>query len=398
MTDKTSFDIRQLPSSDPVNLLLGNYAFSSSPKVPNKEEDEKVLQQRSDDVTLHSFIDGESVAKVGILPMMQNVRGTVMPMGGIGGVCSMPAARRGGHIRALMQQAIERMHNDGQAVSALYPFKSSYYEMFGYAGWQVPMWAHIEPAALAPYMQIPKHGSVTQRLTTDAKDAFYAFMQDAQCRTHGMSQQQRLRFDIGQDRHPTWFMSVHEGEETTGGICYKMDLDKEVMQANAVFWKTTNAMLHVFDFMARHVDQVKTISMPLLDGHDPHLWTTDDFRITVLSNDDQSWGAPMARVVDVAGLAGISVGDARASVTIRDAQAPWNDGVWTLTGENGALVVTKGGEPGGVLTINGFSALVFSGIDPTLLPFRGWGEVDTETAEALKTLFPAVTPYLQELF
>ena len=398
MNASKTFDIRQAESSDPANLLLGNYAFSSSPKIRNKEEEEKILQQRSDDVTFHSRIDGEAVAKVGVIPMTQNVRGSVLPMGGIGGVCSMPVARRGGHIRALMQTAIEHMHQQGQVVSALYPFKTSYYEMFGYAGWQVPMWAHIEPAALAPYMKLSKHGTVKQRLSGDAKDEFYAFLQDAQSRHHGMSCHPRVRFDNGVDRHPTWFMSVHEGDQITGGICYKLDLTKEVMEAPAVFWSTNNAMTHILDFMARHVDQVKKITMPVKDGQHPHLWTTDDFRITVLSNDDLSWGAPMARVVDVAGLSGIGAGEGTATIRIRDDQAPWNNGTWTFSSENGTLVVTDGGESDEEVTINGLSALVFSGMDPNLLPFRGWGSVSEQTATALRSLFPPVVPYLHELF
>lgn len=397
MTAKT-FDIRQEPGSNPANLLLSNYAFSSSPKVPDKEKDERYLKQRSDDKIFFSYLENEPVAKVAITPMSMNVRGKVMEMGGICGVASMPIARRGGHIRALMTHSIEQMHADGQAVSALYPFKASYYEMFGYAGWQAPMWARIDPAGLAPYIKLSKQGTIQHRLSTDAKDDLHTFQQSALHRFHGMSTLGQARFDNGVTDYPTWFMSVHEGDEITGGITYKLDLDKEVMEARAVFWLTMNAKLHIFDFMARHVDQVKQIRMPILENESPYLWITNDDHISMLSDEDYSWGAPMARIVSLAGLNGIPVGDGEATITVSDPQAPWNSGTWTLRGMGGELEIAEGGTPGGEVSINGLSAMLFSGLDPRTLPYRNWGEVNTETSDALRSLFPAVTPYLHELF
>lgn len=398
MTNTKTFDIRQVPSSDPANLLLANYAFVSTPKKQDEDKNERYLRQRSDDKIFFSYLEDEPVARVGIIPMTQNVRGKVMPMGGISGVCSMPAARRGGHIRALMNHSIEVMHADGQPVSTLYPFKTSYYEKFGYAGWQVPMWARIAPAALAPYLKLAKHGIVKQRLSGDAKDELYAFLQSTQQRVHGMSCQPRVRFDNGVENHPTWFASVHEGDEITGGINYKLDLDKEIMEVHAAFWSTINSKLNVLDFMARHVDQVKEIRMPLLPGEQPHLWVNDDWRITLRSDEDYSWGAPMGRIVTIAGLNGIPVGDAEATISVTDAPAPWNTGTWTLSGRNGELSVTEGGTSGGDVSITGLSSMVFSGLEPLTLAHRGWGSVNDETADALRALFPTIVPHLHELF
>lgn len=397
MTNK-NFDIREVPSSDPANLLLANYAFVSTPKVADKEKDEQYLQQRNDDRIYFSYLNDEPVARVGVIPMTQNVRGTVMPMGGISGVCSMPAARRGGHVRALMTHSIDEMHADDQTVSALYPFKTSYYEKFGYAGWQVPLWARITPAALTPYLKLEKHGEVKQRLNSDVKDEFFGFLEQAQSEIHGMSSFTRVRFDTGTEKRPLWFMTVHEGDAITGGVGYKLDLDKEVMVASAVFWTTMNGKLNVLDFMARHVDQVKQIHMPVREGQHPHMWFSDDGETTILSNEDYSWGPPMARIVTLTGLNGIQVGDAEATITVNDSQAPWNNGVWRLSGSGGKLTVTEGGDSGGDVSITGLSAMLFSGLDPLTLPHRGWGSVNAETAEALQTLFPPVMPYLHELF
>lgn len=397
MTQPT-YDIRIETPNTPESLELARYAFTATPEPLTDERKERYRESHATDKGILSYIDNQPVAKVDVIPMTQNVRGTVMPMGGISGVCSMPIARRGGHVRALMHRAIEEMHADGQAISTLFPFKTSYYEMFGYAGWQVPMWVRIKPAALAPYLKMPKTGTVQHRYAHDAKDDAYALVTAAQQTLHGMSRQPRDKFNTALKWHPMWLMSVHEGDEITGGLIYKLDPDKKVMEVHSAFWLTENAKVQALDYLARHVDQVDRIAMPLLPGEQPHLWMTDDDALIISSVEDHAWNAPMARIVTIAGLNGIAAGNGLVALAIQDQQAPWNTGTWTFTGTDGVLQVTEGGDPSGELTINGLSALVMSGIDPIALPYRGWGNVEPHAIEALRSLFPPVVPYLHDQF
>lgn len=397
MTERT-YDIRIERPNTPESLELARYAFATTPEPVTDERKERYRESHGTDKGIFSYIDNHPVAKVDVIPMTQNVRGTVMPMGGISGVCSMPIARRGGHVRALMQRAIEEMHEDGQAISTLFPFKTSYYEMFGYAGWQIPMWVRIRPAALAPYLKMPKIGTVQHRLASDAQDDAYALITAAQRILHGMSRQPREKFDAALKWQPMWLMSVHEGDQVTGGLSYKLDPDKKVMEVHSAFWLTENAKVQALDYMARHVDQVGRIAMPLLPGEQPHLWLTDDDALTISSVEDHGWNAPMARIVTITGLNGITAGNGSVALAIQDPQAPWNTGTWTFTGSGGVLEVTQGGEPAGDLTINGLSALVMSGIDPVTLPYRGWGQVEPDAINAVRSLFPSIVPYLHDQF
>lgn len=398
MTQST-YDIRVAPSNSLEALELGTYAFSNSPAKFSEEDLERHRSRRSEDRGLFSYIDDVAVAKVGVIPMTMNVRGKVMRMGGIGGVCSMPSARRGGHVRALMNGAIEMMHSDGQPVSALFPFKTSYYEMFGYAGWQVPLWTRIKPEALAPYMNVPKTGVLKHRLTKDAWDDYRQFELNMQQDLHGMAIMPPLRMEDRRDRSPSWFVSVHEGDDITGGMNFTMKLDdKEAMEVYFAYWLTENARAHMLDFMARHVDQVKHIRLPLMPGEQPHLWATDNDAITISSTEDHAWNAPMARVVTVSALSGIGAGDGQVTLTINDDQAEWNRGTWTFRGEDGKLTVSEGGEPQAEISITGLSALVFSGMDPVMIGFRGWGEINADAHAIVRSIFPPVMPHLHELF
>ena len=59
--------------------------------------------------------------------------GHTVKMGGVGGVATLPAERRGGAIRACMELALRDMYDGGFALSHLYPFSTAYYRQFGYA-------------------------------------------------------------------------------------------------------------------------------------------------------------------------------------------------------------------------------------------------------------------------
>lgn len=398
MTASPQFDIRQVSPADEAGFLLGEYAFTSTPRTLSEEDIARRQAGRDADRMFMSYVNDQAVAKVNVIPMSTNVRGVVVPMGGVSGVASMPAARRGGHIRELLNLAIKDMHDQGEAVSALYPFKSSYYEKFGYAGWEAPRWMHISPAALAPYLKVPTRGEVRLRPSGEAIDDVALVLTRAQKSLHGMSLFGRQKQDAQLKFNKEWIVTVHEGDEVTAGLIYRMDLDKEHMIVLAVYWSSLDSQWSILDFMARHVDQIKSVQMPLVPGENPYQWATHDGSLDVITNDSQSWGPAMARIVSVAGLAGIGAGTGSVSLTISDEQAPWNNGTFTFTASEGRLLVHDGGEAAGNLTIHGLAALVFSGINARLLPVRGWGSVSDDAVTAVRELFPPVTPFIHTMF
>lgn len=398
MPQDRKFDIRLEDIRTPAGFSIANYAFESSPSTSPPDRVENYLNSRTTDKTFFSYVNGTAVAKTAITEMHLNVRGKVMPMGGISGVATMPSARRGGHVRQLMDRAIQEMYESGQAVSTLYPFKASYYEKFGYASWQIPLWLRSSPAAFAPYLDAPKHGIVTQRLLEEGLEDFFTIREEMQARVHGFSTFSRERTKGHAREHPSWLATVHEDDHITGAITWRTEIDKGTMPVFSFWALNENARYHLFDFLGRHEDHIKEIRMPLMPGMEPHLWTGQNDSFTILSNEEHAWNAPMGRVIDINGLGGIGAGDGMAAITISDPQCPWNEGTWNLTGSAGELHVERGGTSGGTITINALAALVFSGIDPALFPIRGWGNVDPTTAENLRKLFPPITPLIQEQF
>ncbi|MGN0802848.1 MAG: enhanced intracellular survival protein Eis [Candidatus Faecivicinus sp.] len=69
---------------------------------------------------------------IGVLPAQARFDGHIVPIGGIGGVATLPQYRRKGAIRACMNAALRDLHRTGAVFSALYPFSRAYYRKFGY--------------------------------------------------------------------------------------------------------------------------------------------------------------------------------------------------------------------------------------------------------------------------
>ncbi len=114
-----------------------------------KEEQEKSKTDKSDpNVDVWAALEGDTpFAGLAMSHFQARFDGHTVGLGGVGGVASLPASRRGGAIRACMQAALEDLYDHGDVLSALYPFSTGYYEKFGYANgvecrlWHVPMGA-----------------------------------------------------------------------------------------------------------------------------------------------------------------------------------------------------------------------------------------------------------------
>lgn len=85
-----------------------------------------------------AFPEGESRPVASFVMNKYNARfdGHTVKMGGVGGVALLPAYRRGGAVRACIEEALRDIYNDGFLLSALYPFSTAFYRKFGFENGQ----------------------------------------------------------------------------------------------------------------------------------------------------------------------------------------------------------------------------------------------------------------------
>lgn len=67
-----------------------------------------------------------------LIPYTVRFEGQEVPMGGIGGVSSLPESRNRGNTNALFTEALREMYDRGMLFSMLYPFSHAYFRKFDY--------------------------------------------------------------------------------------------------------------------------------------------------------------------------------------------------------------------------------------------------------------------------
>ena len=130
-------EIRQISADERTDLMfpLQAYAFEPSPSADEaREAYRRRMEYYGTATSLVAEEDGQVLAGVAALPMQQNVRGVVHDMAGVASVAAHPSARRRGFVRELLQRLMRQMRDQGCGVSALYPFRPSFYGRFGYVG------------------------------------------------------------------------------------------------------------------------------------------------------------------------------------------------------------------------------------------------------------------------
>jgi predicted acetyltransferase len=281
-------------------------------------------------------------------------------------------------------------------VSCLYPFRESFYGRLGYVGLPQLRIATFDPRSLGPLLEADLAGSVRLLPVAEGYQPYRDLLARAQPAVHGMA----LRGEpaAGRMREQDLWVALATGADggVLAGMTYRIDAWRGDLRADGVFALTVPGRYLLLQWLARHVDQVRTVTLSLPPGTLVENWLYD-LEATVTSRTD--FVTPMARVLSVPGLAGIGCGTGEITVRLTDPLCPWNEGVFTLAGDGGTLAVGSDGAAETTLTVQGLTALVYGGYDPAEFAVRGWGEPEPSAQERLRTLFPPPPlPYLYEEF
>jgi predicted N-acetyltransferase YhbS len=384
-------DEERLTTSRPLQA----YAFGASPQ--SLAELARLREQpprATGDVTLVAVEGSAALATVAAALMRQNVRGRVYPMAGICGVATHPQARRQGHVRALLTRLLGQMRDEGYPVSALYPFRPSFYERFGYVGLPQTRTVTVATADLVPFLRADLSGKIDWQRIGEGYPAYRAFTEDLLPRRHGFALFSAQRAERLRDDDDRWLVTARVGGEVIGAVTYRIAQFGGDLRADHLLATGPVGRALLLGFFARHVDQVARVVFTVAPDETPEMWATDMATHTETRTASPTTRAPMARVLSVTGLAGLPVGTGRVAVEIVD--DPFIAGRYLLDGGTGALEVTPGEAAGATATLTaaGFSALVYGVLDPLEVAVRGLGTVPAAAVDGLRTLFPRRVPYL----
>ncbi|MEU4476924.1 GNAT family N-acetyltransferase [Micromonospora sp. NPDC023966] len=393
--------IRRLAAEERLttSFPLQAYAFETSPMAASRtEEFREYLPYNAGNRTLVVEEDGVTTAAVSAVPMRQNLRGAVLPMAGVAGVATHPLARRRGHVRTLLHRLLDEMRDEGHPLTALYPFRASFYERFGYVGLPRRRTAVFAPADLAPLLRAELPGEVVWERIGAGYDRWRAYTERCLRGRHGFAIFPDFRAAGLRDRDDRWLLTAVRDGETVGAVTYRIDDHGGALIADDLLADDPYARASLLQFFARHVDQVERISVELPADELPELWLTD-LAVHVEARVARPGSpAPMARLLSLDALAGRPAGTGRTAVELVGDR--WLAGTHLLDGATGTLEVLPGDTaaagtvPTARLTAAGFSALAYGVLDPAEVAVRGLGEVPVDAAAELRRIFPRSLPYL----
>lgn len=398
MSDAHNEEIRELTSADGyANQRLMEHAFGRGRVVAPPEPGGTPPDMSG---VYGLFEAGNLQASVGVVPFLVHWGPSlVLPMGGVAGVATWADARGRGHVARLLRFALEQMRNRGQVISALYPFSWSFYRNFG---WD---WVGEQRHVKLPLRELKSdergrdvrhvegdEAAVREKLTL----GYTAFAKRYRgvCTTETHRWGNRLAHSDNRSTYPYMY-------EASGAYLlwrFANDGNGQIREWAASTSDEYRALLSLLHYFGTQTSEA-SVSLPLdspLQSFLMHWSLKTELRPVFMGRVVDVEGA--MRTVDASG-----VPNNAATIAIRDENAPWNNGVWRFTVEDGrvsaALAVGFTDTPNVSVDIQAFSQAFWG--HPSLGILRQAGRVDVAQEagfDFLSQLLPAHPVYTLDDF
>ncbi len=303
-----------------------------------------------------------------------------LPCGAVAAVATLAPYRRSGVGGKLMREVVRWMCSRGTALSALYPYRETYYRKFGYAscGWR---WEVTCPTARIPEVR----SELPVRQVSPDEVSVFSEVYDpfVRRRSGGFLRGAADWTDRLGIKAPTLY-AIGDPMEA-----YAMATLKEfwgTVQVGECAWSTPRGHLALFDLFARLASNQAQVK-----------WHEPPDSPTLAHHSDQGIDAEldrpsMFRVVDlVAALKALRPETEGAfSFAVRDEVLPGNDGPWQVSFRDGEVSVEPGGPPDFTLDVRPLSQAVLG--SPGLLELAGQGLVEVARPAGLLAAAQLWTP------
>jgi predicted acetyltransferase len=305
------------------------------------------------------FVGWESarmVAACQLHPLRQWVAGRALQCAGVGTVAISPVYRRLGLGAELMGAALRAAHDRGDAVSALYPFRTSFYGRLGYGQAGEVLQYQVAPAEL-PDSSERRQVEVLATATGRA-EALALYGRWARRQTGQLERTDRVwaRLWSEQDRALVGYRAAGGELEGYALVVYRADLPRRdrFLEVDELVFTTAPARAGLLGWLASLGDQWEQVVVRALPSERLH----DRLREPRLPiGAEPPWGlwapaavlqlGPMFRLVNMRAaweLRHVAAGRRLAlALDVIDAQLPENAGRWRFTFEEGRTVVDQDG-------------------------------------------------------
>ena len=355
----------------------------------------------------YSVIEEEEVVgSARIIPFEQNIRGSWKKMGGIAIVTSAPEVRMKGYIRELMHHMFKEMYEAGQAFSALYPFKDSYYARFGYVNALPQYKLEFDPKQMRKWKKIPEGYSIKRYNAENGWKILREVQEKAVEKIHGGVKRPTTRWEELMGRYPGWIIVAYnpEGEAEGAMMCNLKGFGNEVFGPGVIgemniagnYWLTLKARHTLFQYIYTHTDQTVKTSLPVNPNEaNYYSWIENYVKPKV-----DVYMVNMGRIIDVVKcIEGIEVKEeGKVKMKITDPICEWNNKTVEITNKEGKLTVEETTEEEIEMTIEGLTALVYGVMPIEEIEYNSWMNGGEKAREKLREWFPRKDPWMVEDF
>ncbi|MEN6435871.1 MAG: GNAT family N-acetyltransferase [Anaerolineaceae bacterium] len=394
----SEISIRQIQGKEMIDTLYGlaSYAFHPTQPLLKKDEWQKWIVERPESSCFVLYEDGSPLSCAASTAMIQNVRGKIYDQAGVWGVATSPLARWKGYCRQVLTSLFAASYESGATFSCLYPFKESFYENLGYSTFHMSQLARFKPEALMPLLKKDLGGEIQFMSIQDGFDDYQKFLREYLLRVHGMTVTRQIDPSKG-IMNKAWMVKAMANGRVEGLMQYQIqgseqDQGKFQFCALCFYYLSSQAKYLLLQWIARHVDQADRVLLVLSPNEQPNTW------LSGLRVKTESYEAPMGRVISVANLGGMQVGEGSFTTKIRDPFCPWNEGLWHFSSENGLLKVNRAENADCEMNIQALTALVYGTHDVDDFSWRGWATIPDHLHDTVKQMFSRQTPFLDEEF
>jgi predicted acetyltransferase len=332
------------------------------------------------------------------LPMGQFFSGRSVPMVGIAGVATPPETRGSGAAIALMTSALEELHDEGVALSVLYPATLGLYRRAGYecAGGRYEV--SLKPSAIG----VRDHALPCRAMAPEDEPAVERLYRAVAARSDGHLDRgpyvwQRVRsprgadlvrgFVVGEEGHVEGYARLYEKKQPSGYFS---------LHASDLVAQTPAAHRRLLALLADHgttAEIVKWNGAPA----DPFLQLVQHVNTEVRLLDP--WMLRVTHVKAALERRGWSAGiDAEIEIDVVDDVVAANAGRWTLRVAGGRAEVARGGRGGVRVDVRALAAMYSGFLTPRAAAASGGVEGSDDEIERMAAVFQGGAPWMPDYF
>jgi predicted acetyltransferase len=392
-------------------VVVESTAFYNRPSPERLEQLREFFQP---EWTVGAFVDGKLVADTRTIPRVRRMNGGRTGFGAIGPVACLAGYRRQGHVGKLLRLALERMREQGMALSGLFTPHDALYARYGWERAEARKLYYVRPSDIR--LRIKGAPGNIERVTSDDWQRLDAVYREyATARNGPLHRVEALwRHDVlrhweeatGQLGDNETFIWMNAAGEDQGYVSYyarpmpRVDrfVPWEVVVRDFVSL-SGDAYLGLWQHLLAHDIATRLAVHAPVDDPFPDL-VEDPRKVEIVRTE-----GPMIRIVDVERALAQRpfAGHRPASFTMRvtDTAAPWNDGVWRIdAGEGQMQVEMKDGEADVELNAGTLAPLYTGYMRPEVAAGVGLLKVNRATAlegmcEAFAVTYP---PYSNDWY